>query len=240
MTIRTAPGLILLMMIAPSAGSNVRASELQDAEKDIRDKYEKITSFEAVVTVNSATHVRNGGNQVKGKGTLLVLKEGDRISYAWKIKSTIVVNPDGEAKTIDAYTEIVSSGDDVYEYMEQMGNSRVTITKYLPNEIPHVKQMLDQLHLTHDVKLIGEQTTDGQEVYVLEANAKSPGTRPGRVAMHFAKDTGLLIKRDEFNDSPQSTSTVTFTNIQTNTEIPAEKFKFVMPAGASVYDRTNE
>jgi outer membrane lipoprotein-sorting protein len=240
MTIRTACLIGTLVLAAGATGAAVHASDLETVEKDIREKYDQITAFETVVTTISATHIPNGGNEVKGKGKLLVVKDGERLSYSLKIKATIVANPQGEPKMIESYTEIVSSGDEVYEYIEQMGNQRVTITRYLPNDIPHVKQLLDQVHLTHDLKVVTEQTTDGQEVYVLEGTAKSPGTRPSRIVMHFAKDTGLLIKKDTFSDNPQSTSTVIYSHIETNLEVPAEKFKFIMPAGASVHDRTNE
>ena len=89
------------------------------------------------------------------------------------------------------------------------------------------EDMLEQRALLqdYDVKLLGSDKVDGQETWVVDMTAKSPGLTYARRKMWIAKDTYVPVKAERYAQSGLLLKTLTMSEI---TDVGGRKFPLRM------------
>jgi outer membrane lipoprotein-sorting protein len=94
---------------------------------------------------------------------------------------------------------------------------------------------------TFNVKLLPDETVDGESCYVLEFTPKAAdAAMGGRMVQYFRKDNGTIVKLVSYDASNKPSVTVTYSNVQLNPSIGADRFVFAAPPGVEVTDMSNE
>lgn len=89
------------------------------------------------------------------------------------------------------------------------------------------EDMLEQRAMLqdYDAKLLGEETVEGKDCWIVDLNAKNPGLTYARRKMWIAKDTFIPVKAERYAQSGLLLKTLTMSEV---TEISGRKFPMRM------------
>jgi hypothetical protein len=91
-----------------------------------------------------------------------------------------------------------------------------------------------------DLKVLPEQTIDGQKVWVIEGMRHEPDRHTGvvRTVVYFLQDSGALRRLEHYDAANARCETYDYTDFQYDVELDPQGFVFNPPPGAHVIDRT--
>lgn len=237
-------GLVLAVLGFTAAASG--AETLESVEKKITEqlgKYKtlrlksKLTSnvqTEAVKMKTMADSVAEYARRPGGKWV-------SRTESATKISRKIGDNAEekDEAKVLSIY-----DGESFYVLTEMP--KQKSAMKMQPDPKSNVnpldgKGLFNLLHEYYDVKLLPDESVDGQAVYVIEATPKKRDNadgNQGKVLSYYDKKTGVAIKSVMYDKAGKVTGTSMTTDVKPDVDIPADRFVFKAPPGVEVMDMT--
>jgi outer membrane lipoprotein-sorting protein len=226
-------GLFALVIAAPAL-----AQSLDDVEKKIVEAADKVKSFTADMTMES--EMQQGGRTMahRGKGTIEVVRRGDKMLSRMEQKITMDTGAGGQKMEVSTLTVI----DEEYMYMltEQFGQKMAMKRKPDPGQMRFAgKSMFEELRKEHDLKLLPEAQVEGRDAYVIEATPKNQTGPVAKQVSYFDKQTGLVLKMAALDAAGKAMHTTTFSNYKTNVEIDPDHFKFKAPEGVQIMDMTN-
>jgi outer membrane lipoprotein-sorting protein len=89
----------------------------------------------------------------------------------------------------------------------------------------------------YDLSVLPEEKIDGETAYVIQATPKEK-TTPGmsKTLNYYRKSDGIMLKMVMYGEDGKPMSTITYSDIKVNADIPAERFVFKAPPGVQVMD----
>jgi outer membrane lipoprotein-sorting protein len=128
-----------------------------------------------------------------------------------------------------------------YSYMLNDQDGQKTAMKMKASSDMNPADPFAGLRDNYNVKLLPDETIDGESVYVLELTPKSADAMGGgRMLQYYRKDNGTIVKIVSFDANNKPSVTVTYSNVELNPSIGADRFVFTPPAGVEVMDMSNE
>jgi outer membrane lipoprotein-sorting protein len=177
------------------------------------------------------------------------VKDGNSLECAFLTVNVTMKGPDGKEATHQQKT--VSDG--LFFWVETRSSDEpgISVTK---NDVrsPMAPRMYTFLNrrtffVTYALKVVGEETTDGRKMFVLEGSQA-----PDRLAQMQSKENKvkLWIGQDDMipyrlistgqraNQEQTNVTTMEFLNVKLNEKIDPEIFKYTPPPGAIIRDMT--
>lgn len=103
-----------------------------------------------------------------------------------------------------------------------------------------VVEIIGNLDAEHSVRMFEDATVDGTAVFVLDATPRlfNEKIEIQRRRYYFAKNSGLLVKREGFNAAGELRDTFRIADIKIDEPVPDSQFVFQPPQGVQVMDLT--
>ncbi|HRX84827.1 MAG TPA: hypothetical protein P5572_07400, partial [Phycisphaerae bacterium] len=157
-----------------------------------------------------------------------------------EMKGTTETTEGDTATKADSAATTVSDGD-VLWVLTVEGDKKSVFKNRAPSyNDTRPSAMFAQLGNYYDVRLLPDAAVDGADCYVFEMKMKPMEGMPpmGRQLICYRKDTGLSVKSESYDANEKLTSAWTTSDIKLGASVPADHFKFEVPAGAEVTDAT--
>jgi len=145
----------------------------------------------------------------------------------------------------------VDDGEFVWWELTSPGSRVVSVSKYPSRKVRVSKgrttwpwsEAVDTINETireFDLKVTGEDTLDGEQVWVLEGPAKAVPTDDdmGKVRMLVSQNDCMARRVLIYDKDGKERMNTQFTNVKVNQPIDPALFKYTPPEGAKVQDRT--
>ena len=231
MKIRILLATLVCSVLALSSGA-FAGDTLESVEKDIIAKWTKLKSLTAKTTMAMSMQ----GMSMKSQGTVEFLKKGDKELF--RMDMTMSQSMGGQTQETSMST--IADGEYVYNVTDMMGQKRAM--KQKPDSLPGTvggQQMFEGLRKNNDLKLLPDETVDGQSVFVIEGTPKTAGRTPyAKSTMYFTKDAGIMIKMVGVDASGGQVMTMSISDIKRDPKIDPDRFVFKAPEGVQVMDLT--
>jgi len=212
---------------------------LEALEKEIAEKWAKINTMSAKMTMTSDMVSEGSTSKTNSTGTYECRRIGDKMAYRVESKYTMVNNFGGNEMKMESSATSICDGDFIYVLTEQMGQKMATKMKAEQSKPMDATTTLASMRERHELKVLPDETIDGRTVHTIEAIARNAASSPmPRMVMYVAEDAGLLVRTIAFDKDGKEVSVVNFTDIKINEDIPAERFVFDAPEGVKVMDMT--
>lgn len=218
------------------------ADTLETVEKEVASKFESVESVTADFTflqkVKSAqfsAEARRSGSYAYKKG------DGGLRKFRMEMKTKSTQKMSGNETTVESNTLIVDNGKLVLS-MTTQANAQPSVTKTQsdPKAISGGGgAAIEQLKRSYEIKLLPEEKVEGLTCYTIEGKPKEP--MPGLPVTnksYFAKDSGILVKMEGFDQSGEVIQSMVYTNIKVNVPVSSDKFTLEIPENAQVIDMT--
>ncbi|MAT39244.1 MAG: outer membrane lipoprotein carrier protein LolA [Ectothiorhodospiraceae bacterium] len=210
MTIARSISLVAAIILMTTA--TARAISPQDIIDNVQEKYESVTDATVLFVQSVSFKVSRAEQTSSGK-------------LYFKKKNQYRIETDTRT--------VVTDGKTSWSYNPQ--NKQVIIDDF--KEESH-SMAPDKLLLTfpedHYVSLVGEETLDGEDCYVLKLTPKDENSFT--TGMKIWVNDDWVIKRVEVTDINGATTTYTIKKITFNTGIQASTFHFEAPPGTDEID----
>lgn len=230
---RIATVMVVSLVIAPGVAV---ADELAVAQKTIVENFRKLKSIRCKTT--SMTEMSAEGFKMKsaGEGLMEMVRRDGKMFLRQETKEKGETEIAGQSQKTEGVNLMVSDGELIWTLSEANGQKNAAKMKASGDwDADPFEQNKDQF----EFKLLPDEKLDGSDVYVIEMKPKaSDASQMGRMMQYIRKDHGFTIKQITYDLANKPISTVTYTDVEFNADIPAERFKFTPPAGVEVMDMT--
>jgi len=209
---------------------------LEAIEREIAEKWTKIKTLSGTMTMSSDMSMEGSSSKSESTGTYEYMKKGDKLVYRMHMKMSMVNNFGGQEMKMDSEVTSICDGAFVYTLTDQGGQKSAAKMKADNSQSMDTMSTLTTLRQHNTLKLLADESLDGQGVYTIEAMAKEPASPMPRTVMYIAKDNGVLLKSVSFDKAGKQAATMLFKDIKVNGEISADRFTFKAPEGVEVLD----
>ncbi len=223
------------------ACSGALGDELAKVEKELVAAWERHESTTAIVTM--AGHATEGKAVVKSSATgkYECARKGDSPVYRMELTNTVTRTVGAtETRTEQRITRICD-GRYVHELVEVEARKLAVATKsdLEPQQLFDPVSVFSRLRKTHSLKLLPQDSTDGQKTYVVEATVQQAHRSPAsRLVFYFLQQHGVLTKLVLYDRAGRPVGTVTFSNFKYDVDLDPGRFVFQAPPGVKVMDLT--
>lgn len=225
--------VLALIYFAPAA--SFADDKLDAVVKELEKAWGEFESMTADITINTSMQ----GMTNKQTGTIEFDHKGGKYRYRMDMKTETDMN--GQKMT--STQTMVSDGDYIYTLSEAMGQKHATKMKPLPGQMtaPVGKEMFDSLEKQYELKVLPDESVDGDAAYVIEAKPKqNMGSPTTTMKMYFVKKHGIMVKTLGLDASGAENMSMLYKNIKVNPKIDPSRFVFKAPEGVQVMDMTNQ
>jgi outer membrane lipoprotein-sorting protein len=223
------------------------ADDVEALEKKVRAAWEKHRSLTAKVTLVQPLSAAAGAPVQKGEGTFEVMKKDGKVFSRLEMDIAFDQPGAGQTRTVNQHLLMVVDGEHQYSLINLMGQNQAWKANIDPKTAGDPTGLLADLPKNFKLKVLPEETLDGQKVYVLEA------TKAGRNLFYFLQESGALAKLVSYGREPTTQSqpaagatpegkalmTYTYSDFKYDVPIARERFVFEPPPGVPIADRTN-
>jgi len=233
-------GLVLMTgMVFGFCSLAAAGDDLKTVEKKIIGQWEKHKSMTAKFTMVSHMEMSGMVMDSKAEGPFEVMKKGGQCLARQEMKIiTTQKFGDQESKT-EQEVLLVVDGEFAYTLTDMAGQKMATKAKIDPQMTGDPKATFEWLRKDHELKLLPEETIDGNKVYVIEAKPKEkPSAGYGKSVYYYQQENGVLVKMVGHGVDGKPQMTMTFTDIKLDVDIKPERFVFKAPPGVQVIDQT--
>lgn len=232
-----------LGMFAGLLVSSAAADTIESVEKEILEKLAKYTSCQGKSHVVQDMQTPDMKFKTEGQSTFECSKKGDKWLYRSEGKSKSVTVIQGQEQKSDAYTLSICDGEHIYTYSEADGQkTAMKMAMTTPFSMLPDKSYFDNMRKDYDLKLVGDESVDGRNTWVIEAASKSAASaQPGSIttmALYFDKETGMTLKVVGKDTAGKVVMTSTTSDFKVNPQIADDRFVFKAPEGVEVMDMT--
>lgn len=137
---------------------------------------------------------------------------------------------------------VIQDGEFAWSLSEGMGQKR--LFKQKPTQMegtPGGKSTLAELEESHTLKLLPEETREGEAMFVIEATAKKPDESGiSKYRMYFEKDSAILTRAVGYDLQNAVATIINYSDIKINEKIDPERFVFKNEDNLQVIDLTRE
>ncbi len=217
------------------------ADRIAEVEKELIQAHGKLKSFTAKIhsSYDSGTEDESMWKS-ETKGTHEWMRQGELVLYRMETVRAAVSKMAGQDSVSKTKATTVCEGEYTYMLSDTDGQKSATKLKTDPRSGGDVAMTFESMRAEYDLKLLPDETVNGQSCYVIEETRKKGGQDPGhslaRYVIHMSKETGLLVKSIGYDADGKTMSTSDTTDIKINVPISPDRFKFVAPKGVTVID----
>ena len=217
------------------------ADELATVEKKICETWNKHKSLTFKITMSSQWDEGEAIIKGSGSGTGEVLRKGPDVLYRTDLTTSMSRRaPDGDIEMTRDIIIIVDAKDQ-YVLHDIGGEKMAAKTKINPENSPDPKVIFERLRRNAELKLLPEETLDGQRVFVLESTPSQSGRqRFSRVVCYFLQDSGALTRKVYYNLNGEAAETRAYTDFKFDVDIDPKRMEFQAPEGVKVRDRNDK
>lgn len=228
-----------LGLTMPALAVTGRAADtLESVEKALVEKSSKIKTLTANLLMTTSIVRENSSARHESRGKHEFARRNGRLFSRTQMNVTRINDIAGrELKSEFAVLTIVD-GDTMYTLREQGERQTAYKTNASGFQGADGRIMLEKLRRHHELKLRPEETIDGTAVYVIEGTRKKEGRSASKTTIYIAKDTGILLKKTQIDETNGMSSTTTLSNIKINPAIDPDRFIFTTPPGVELLDKT--
>ncbi|MBL0928025.1 MAG: outer membrane lipoprotein carrier protein LolA [Phycisphaerales bacterium] len=226
-------------VVMVSCASPVWAGEdLAAVEKKIGEAFAKVKSAKAKLTLTQDMKMGEMSMQGKGNGTIEFVRDGDKLKSRMELKNAQNMKM-GESEN-KSESEVLQITDGQFNWVlsSSAGQKQAMKTKADSNSSADPSTMLGQMKKDSDVVLAADETIDGRKVWVLEATPKQPNPMISKNRVYFCQETGMLVRLESLDKDNKAINTMSFSDLEVNPTIAADRFVFTAPEGVTVQDMT--
>jgi outer membrane lipoprotein-sorting protein len=207
---------------------------------ELTARWDELQAFSAAVATELPQAAGNPG-KTQGKGTYEWSKRGEKRLIRFGLVNTLRIET-GEAKTFRTgeILVFVYDGEFLYSQLQQPKTFKQTTKfRYEPERVLQIggKDLFRGLLESNSLKLQPEEMVDGRAVYVIESTST---TGKGSAVLYFDKQTGVLLKMMERDETGKATLTLTLSDFNTNPEFSEDHFTYKLPEGFELIDKTSD
>ena len=210
------------------------------AIQELVDAWDQVQMASAKVDmVLEAAGGLEGGT--KGDGRYDFLKVSGHTSIRFKLTNMLRIKSPEEGENVEYWTAerliFVTDGAVLYRFVEQSKHKTVTKVEYDPDDILQVggRHLLDALQRDNRLSLLPDQTLQGKEVVVIEAESLADGSKS---IHYFDKATGIRLKMAELDQSGQDYLTITLSELDLSPQFEPDHFTMTPSEGVEWVDET--
>jgi len=252
------PKVVACCLIVLLAGSRFASAlpTVEELEKKLAEVEKTMKSFSGDAKM-SGTEGQLAITATVSRVSLFV-RDGDKILIKDRIAGDMTLRrPDGRELALE--TKRISDGATVWQEMRRAGTDRIQVIKkradakddrgVASNQTPLEDFKTDRE--MYDLKVTGEETLDGEAVYVLEGTfqdaylKKNPasaerGKTRHKIRRYYAKKDMLERNEIAHDTNGKLSYHLVVTNVKVNPEVDEKLFEYTPPPGAQVRDMTGE
>ena len=193
-----------------------------------------------VDTVLNAAGGLEGGT--KGEGQYDFLNDNGHTSIRFKLTNMLRIKAPEEEGNVEYWTAerliFVTDGAVLYRFVEQSKHKTVTKVEYNPDDILQVggRRLLDALQRDNRLSLMPDQTLQGKDVYVIEAESLVGGAKS---IHYFDKETGIRLKMAELDQSGKDFLTITLSEVDLSPQFEPDHFTMTPSDDVEWVDETS-
>lgn len=209
------------------------AETVEEVGKKIAEATEKLKSFSAKTQMITDMKQEGFSMSTKAEGTTEMMRKGEDFLMRSEMKQVTETNMGGQVNKQEQYVLTITDGQNTYTLTDMGGNKMAQKMKMQKLGKDPFQAWKD----TADLKLLPDATVDGRPAWVVQATPKG-GAVPGQGAtiISFDKETGQMIKMVANGPDGKPLTTMTYSDIKINQDIPAARFEFKAPEGVQVQD----
>ncbi|MCP4643733.1 MAG: outer membrane lipoprotein carrier protein LolA [bacterium] len=224
------------------------ASEYTPCDEDLdtvmaalSQRWADVNSFTAEVALTADMPMGPMTVTSEGTGVVEALRSGSR----WKMRMEMTNTMDAGVPGLggmEAEMLTVSDGEANYIEMAIMGQRKAAkkpVREGTATALTAETDILKSLREQGDVTLLGETAINGFEAYAVqtvfneERRQETPGG-PVRAVTCFAKDSGLRVRVQAFDEDDAILTELTYKKATLNPDIDPERFVYTPPEGVEV------
>lgn len=217
------------------------ADAIDDIEAAITPKWEKIASLSYDSEMTSKMDSDAFKSNMTSTGSTQMQRKGDKWNMRMDSKSDSSSTVQGKETKTSSITQMISSDGFIYTLSESEGKKTAMKMKAPDSKDSGGKAFFKSIRESNNLKVLPDETVDGQACYALEATPKnSPaGVQPTTTKYCFSKTTGMMVQTTSTSADGKNVSKMTVKNVKVDPSIPADRFVFTPPAGVEVQDMSD-
>lgn len=222
-----------ITILALAFTAPVRAADtIDDISKKIAAATEKLKAFSASST--TVTEMKQEGFSMVSKmeGTIEMVRDGDNWLMRNETKSVMESDMGGNKSRQESTGLMIGDGAYSYTLSDTGGMKSAYKNKMQKIDSDPFKMWKDSA----DLKVLPDETLDGNAVWVIEALPKGDAMGQGKSVIYYHKDSGQMLKMVVFAPDGTPMTTTTMSNIKLNPSIAKDRFVFKAPDGVTVQD----
>ncbi len=242
MTKRTC--LAVLGIAALTLGARA-AEEVESAEKRVINAWKNHKALRARMTTVQTAEDLGMTLEAHGTGTFELLRAGGKTCFRAEMQNTAVLRKGDKSRDREQTVTYVCDGEYLYSVGEMAGRKMALKELINPLMSADAEVIFKKFHAdSAQFALLPEQSLGGQAVFTFEVTPAQTETTTApsavnKTVMTFDQVTGVLLKIVQYEPPRNTVTTTTFTEIELDPSIDPKRFKFVLPDGVQLRDRTN-
>ena len=222
------------LMASPEPGS------LEEAEKNIVDRYSSIQSLAATMTNEESQEAQ--GKQVSVIITRQIewTRKGKGFLYRAQTQTKTTQTDARGRSTREFSSTTVSDGERVVQLTEQDGSVSAIQRKADVTVTPDLRAMFEQLRKDSTLKRFPDVKVGMDDCYAIQVVPKEKkGLDILQTMIYFRKDIGLDVRTVVYGKENREIFTSTTTNVRLNPSLTPDRFVVILPDGVELIDQSN-
>jgi outer membrane lipoprotein-sorting protein len=240
----------LLALVATANVASAGEMTLEEVQKDICEKFEKIRFLSATSRLQSLRDTPKFTMSSKGAGTLeYAFIDGKQLIFMTEsrdmetiFKDQKVLNGAGKGGNSMKSTfagDFLNDGESIYTILGKAGGKSVMKDKIDREGIPRFgRNFFEYLPKFQTPKLLPNEKHENQDVYVIEGVVPNRGKNNPVASMryYFRIADGIMVKQTNHEEDGNTLSTTIYENFKIDVPIPRERFVLNVPPGTVITD----
>lgn len=227
----------------PDLSGRTRPKNKETLESVIRklsEKWANTKSMTADMTIRSAYSNPTGDFLTIGTARFEFQRQGNKTLFRKYTKYTITISRDGQEKRRYVYSDLEVNDGEFYYLLHDRPDA-VTAEKYPDASDTSLdgRSLYERMSKSDDQTFVGLDKVNGRDVYVIRSKPKGQSYRKETLA-HYDVETGELVKSTFHDWVGKRESSMAMDNIKINPSIDPARFRFEVPEGVELVDRTGK
>lgn len=218
------------------------ADDVAEVQKKIVKAWMNHKSSTADIEIK--TKVEMDGRTMEGLGTGQVasLRKGDEHLLHMDLTMKTEMKMGEQTMTFEHHQVVVIDGQSQYVLEESMGRKQARKDKIDPQMSGAPELVFADLEKDgHTFKVLPDEKVGERDCYAIEATPKEPeADGHTRLVLCFDKEHGIVMRTQAYRGGAEPVATVTMKNVKVDVDIDPKRFKFELPEGVELLDRTEQ
>jgi outer membrane lipoprotein-sorting protein len=199
------------------------------------DKVSAVTAAVETMLPEAAGHK----GKTKGKGTYWLQKKDGKVLIHFDLRNALRIKREEEITMVTGEVLIWTvDGEHLYTFTNQPGHKEAVKRKLDYNEVLQIAgpHLFRDLVTNNQLTLLPEEMKDNHATKVIKAK---PNDGSWETLHYFDKATGIRVEMTETDAQGEVTLQIKLSEVNTNPTISEDQFKFVVPEGVTLEDKSN-